>query len=230
MPGPSSRTETVISSRPASARTQAVAPVPDVGQHVVEAGAHRGDRLGRRRARRPARRRPASRPPPAPGAPSPSPRARRRGRPGRPQPAGDGVLLADERAQRCAPARPPAGRAPPTRPPAAAPRRCVIASTWSTPSCTARASRVRSSAAAAARSAASRSRAIRCSDSHMKPTIGPADEDQEDVAVVALVDLGARQQVGGGDQRRRRRGRRASASGSPTRAGRPSPRSPGSWR
>ena len=56
-----------------------------------------------------------------------------------------------------------------------------------------------------------------------------SDQQEEGVAVVGLGDVLADRQVRDGDARPRRPGRRASASGSPTPSGRPSPSTPAPW-
>ena len=93
------------------------------------------------------------------------------------------------------PAPPPAGRAPRRRRPSSAPRRCTRASTWSTPSCTARASRARSAIAAAIRSASARaSVASRISAGGVADHTG-GQEQQEDVAPGRAGAVGAHRQV-----------------------------------
>ena len=101
------------------------------------------------------------------------------------------------------------------------------ASTCSTPSCTARASRARSAAAAAVALGPVALGGHPLQRLDHEPDDRPADQQQERVAVVGLGDVLADREVGDARSRPRRPGRRPSASGSPTRAARPSPRTPG---
>ena len=133
-------------------------------------------------------------------------------------PAGRSHAAAPPARRRAVPAPRPSG-------PSSGARRCTSASTWSTPSCTTRASRCRSAAAAAARSARSRCAGHVLQQPGEEADDRPADDEQEDVAVGLLGELLADAQVGDARRPRRRPGRPPSATGSPTPAPRPSPRS-----